>query len=368
MAIWQKNRRKRELDHRRLILETVRYCIILALALSGWASAEDITPRVGIVEVYGARKVAVQKIRTAVGAKSGDPLPSREDAEERIDKISGILNARVEATCCDQRSTILYVGVMERDEPHFDFHAVPTKEIALPTDIAANYHAFLDAVNDSMHGHNADEDLRNGYSLMADPECRRLQETFVASMAAELTQVDQVLRESSDVEQRTAAAYLLQYGPRGPRTSKVVLDSLQYALQDREDTVRQTAMRSLQAVAVGAKLHPEQQLHIEPTWFVELMNSVVWSDRRGASLALVNLTENRDSEALSLLRARALNSVLEMARWHDLEHALPAFILAGRLAGLQEKDIQTAWVSGDREPVLKQALNPKKKVRGLPST
>jgi hypothetical protein len=143
------------------------------------------------------------------------------------------------------------------------------------------------------------------------------------------------------------------------------VDGLQYALQDQDNTVRQTAMRSLQAVAVGAKIHPGQQVHIEPTWFVELMNSVVWSDRRGASLALVNLTENHDPETLSLIRARALDSVLEMARWHDLEHALPGFILAGRLAGLDEKEIQAAWVSGDREPVLKQALNPKKKFRGL---
>ena len=87
------------------------------------------------------------------------------------------------------------------------------------------------------------------------------------------------------------------------------------------------------------------------------MNSVVWSDRRNASLALVNLTETRDSDALELIRQRALGSVVNMARWHDLEHALPGFILAGRLAGLDEKQIQTAWVNGDREAVIRKALN-----------
>ncbi len=333
----------------------------MALAVSGLARAEDITPRVGVVEVYGARKVSVQKIKSAVGAKAGDPLPSRGDAEDRIDKIPGILTARVEATCCDQRNMVLYVGVAERDEPHFEFHAAPTDAVALPVDVVGNYHAFLDAVADSLHSHHADEDLTNGYSLMADAECRRLQETFIASAASDLPQINQVLRASADGEQRTMAAYLLPYGPRGPRTSKTIVDGLQYALQDSDGAVRQTAMRSLQAVAVGAKLHPEQQVYIQPTWFVELMNSVVWSDRRGASLALVNLTENRDPDTLALLRARALTSVIEMARWHDLEHALPAFILAGRIAGLNEKEIQAAWVSGDREPVLKQALKAKKK-------
>jgi hypothetical protein len=344
----------------------VRHCVFLALALSAVVGAEVITPRVGIVEVYGARKVSVQKIKSAVGVKPGDPLPSRADAEDRIDKIAGILTARVEATCCDQRSAVLYVGVAERDEPHFEFRPTPTGSVALSPEIVSNYHAFLDAVADSLRGHNADEDLTNGYSLMADPECRRLQQTFLASAATDLPQINQVLRESADTEQRIMAAYLLQYGPRGPRTSKVVAEGLQYALQDREDTVRQTALRSLQAVAVGSKLHSEQQIYIQPTWFIELMNSVVWSDRRGASLALVNLTDTHDADTLSLLRERALASVLEMARWHDLQHALPAFILAGRLAGLEEKEIQAAWVSGDRDPVLKQALNPKKKPHRQP--
>ena len=41
-------------------------------------------------------------------------------------------------------------------------------------------------------------------------------------------------------------------------------------------------------------------------------------------------------------------------RGADDEHALPGFILAGRIAGLSEKEIQDAWISGDREPVLKQ--------------
>jgi hypothetical protein len=170
-----------------------------------------------------------------------------------------------------------------------------------------------------------------------------------------------VLRQSTNADQRAIAAYVLQYGPPDPRSAKTIVDGLQYALKDQEDTVRENAMRSLKAVAVGAKLHPDEGIRIEPTWFVELMNSVVWSDRRNASLALVNLTDKRDPETLDLIRQRALRSVVDMARWRDLEHALPGFILAGRLAGLDEKGIQAAWVSGDREAVIERALNPKAK-------
>ncbi len=341
----------------------VKYGCVLAVAVLFCGSAAengvagtDITPRIGSVEIYGARKVSVQKIKSALSAGPGDFLPSREGAEERMDKISGVIASRIEATCCDQQKPILYVGIEERDSPHVEFHPTPAGTVNLPPELIDKYQAFLDAVGDSIRSKNADEDLTNGYSLMADPECREIQQSFIPLVANNLALVDRVLRESSDPEQRAAAAYLLQYGPRGPRTSTIVVNGLQWALRDVDDNVRDNAARALKAVAVGAKLHPEQQIRIEPTWFIELMNSVVWSDRRNASLALVNLTEQRDPEMLSLIRERALPSIIEMARWHDLEHALPAFILAGRIAGLDEKAIEAAWVSGDREPVLKKAL------------
>lgn len=341
----------------------MKYCCALALAVCLAAGAEDISPRIGAIEIYGARKVSVQKIRSAVAAKEGDPLPSREEIEDRIDKIPGVLASRVEATCCAAQGMILYIGVEEPGQPHFEFHPAPTGDVQLPVELAGNYHTFLDAVAASIRGKNADEDLTNGYSLMADPECRQLQQSFLPYVDRDLAVIDRVVRESADTEQRTIAAYVLQYAPRSPRAIKTMLDDLQYAMQDQQDTVRENAMRSLRAVAVGARLHPEQHIHIESTWFVELMNSVVWSDRHNASLALVDMTEHGDPATLELLRERALPSVLEMARWHNLQDALPAFILAGRLAGLNEQQIQSAWISGNREPVLREALKTKSNKR-----
>ena len=316
-----------------------------------------------MIEIYGARKVSVEKIRSAIGTRPGDVLPPRGDIEDRLDKISGVLGSRAEAECCDGRNMVLYVGVEEREARHVEFHPAPMGTVTLPPDLLASYRSFLDEVAASIRGRNADEDLTNGYSLMADPACRDLQSSFVPQVEANFVQIDQVVRESADPEQRAAAAYLLQYGPRGPHTTVTLVNALQWALRDSDDNVRENAMQALKAVAVGAKMHPDQQIHIEATWFVELMNSVVWSDRRGASLALVNLTESRDTETLALLRERAAPSVVEMARWHDLQHALPGFILAGRLAGLDENAIKTAWVSGDREPVLKKVLTKARKNR-----
>ena len=341
----------------------MRHCCTFLLLAGFLASADDLTPRVGSVEVYGARKTPVQKIRRALNVNPGDFLPGREQSEDRINKVAGVVAARVEAACCTEGKMILYVGVEERDEPHLEFHPAPTGTAELPQTIIGNYRRFLDEVEDSLRGRNADEDLTNGYSLMADPDCRSIQKGFVGSVPLNLPILAKVVRESSDPEERAAAAYLLQYTPRGPRTTSIMMDGLQWALRDEEDIVRDRAMNSMRAVIVGAKLHPDQGVKIEPTWLIELMNSVVWSDRFHASQALAELTENRDPETLALLKSRALPSVIEMARWHDLKHALPSFILAGRLAGLDDKKIKQAWVSEDREGVLKAALGDKKKAR-----
>jgi hypothetical protein len=333
----------------------VKYWLFLALILCVLAKAEDLSPHIARIEIFGAEKLPVQKIRAAIGAKEGDLLPSRGEAEERIDKISGIVASRLEAVCCEQGNLILYVGIEEKNSPHFEFHLPPTGEVKLPDDLSHLYQDLLDAVAASIRGRNADQDLTNGYSLMADPDARMIQLKMIPLVARDLQILDRAVRESADPEQRAAAAYMLQYGPRDERDMKTVVNALQYALQDANDQVRDNAVQALHAIMVGAKLHPEQHIRIEPTWYVQMMNSLVWSDRRNASLALVDLTENRDPDTLDLLREQALTAVIQMAEWHDLEHALPGFILAGRLAGLSEQEIRDAWLSGDREPVLEKA-------------
>ena len=336
-------------------------CLLSVAGAASLLFADDITPRVGVIEIYGNRKTSVAKIKSALGAKPGDPPPGLEDAVERIDKVSGILGSRVEATCCADRKITLYVGVEERDAPHIEFHPSPTEDVKLPDDMADTYHSFIDEVTESIRDDARAQDLTNGYSLMQSAVGRTIQLRFRPLVARDLGLVDQVIRKSYDPEQRTIAAYILQYTPRGPHTTDIMVNALMYALQDSEDSVRENAMRSLKAIAVGAKMHPDQQAHLAPTWFVELLNSPVYSDRRNASLALVELTEKRDPEALQLLHDRALASVLEMAKWQDLRDALPPFILAGRMAGLSDEQIKAAWVSGDRDAVIQQALSPKRK-------
>ncbi len=337
-------------------------CLLVALPLC----AVDLTPKIGDIEVFGAHKTPLKKIRATLGVSEGSPLPDlRSDVEDRLNHLPGVVGARVQAECCDQGKTTVYVGLQERDMPHFAFRPPPTAAVTLPEEVQNHYQTFLDAVSVTYKSRHADEDLTNGYSLMSDPDCRDQQEYFRTFAAEHADVLDNVLRNAIDPEQRRTAAYLIQYGLRGPRNTPTVVNALQYALNDTDDSVRRIALRSLTAVAVGGRLHPDQQVQIEPTWFIELMNSVVWSDRHAASLALVDLTQETNPEAMSLIRERALQSVVEMARWHNLAHALPGFILAGRLAGLSESQIKRAWVSADHEPVLQRALHPNSKRTAL---
>lgn len=328
--------------------------LVLFAAAAFTSRAEDITPRIGIVQVFGLQKISSQKITSSLGVKPGDLLPPRDATEERLAKLPGVVASSIQAVCCSGSNMILYVGVEEKGAIHLNFHAEPTDASTLPQEIVDKYNAILQEAEASLKGRNADEDLTNGYSLLADAEAREQQQEMIPLVAVHLALIEQLVRTSSDPDQRAIAAYILQYAPRTPRESKLMTDALQYALQDPDQEVRAKALTALKAVLVGAKLHREQHIHVEPTWFVELMNSLDWWDRRDASLALVTLTEKRDPDTLALLRDRALNAIVDMAQWQDLEHALPGFILAGRLAGMSDKDIQDTWVSGNREPVLKE--------------
>ena len=55
---------------------------------------------------------------------------------------------------------------------------------------------------------------------------------------------------------------------------------------------------------------------------------------------------------LAQLRADALDSLLEIARWRSLGHASAALTILGRIAGIDEKTLQTLIDKGDVTPIL----------------
>src|SRR5260370_192497 len=136
---------------------------------------------------------------------------------------------------------------------------------------------------------------------MAGPACRLLQVRSEATAGRQLPVLRDVLRNSSDAEHRAIAAYIIGYGPK----KREVVADLQIAIQDPDDGVRNNAMRAVAAISVLAEQNPDLEIQISPTWFVEMLNSVFWTDRNKAVMALLNLTESRPERILALIRERA---------------------------------------------------------------
>ncbi len=325
---------------------------------AGLLSAQAQGPRIGIIDFYGLRKTPESKVRQALAVREGDPLPrSKGDAEERIDAIPGVIESHLEAVCCDAGRMILYVGLDEKGSPNFDLREPPDGDAPLPEEVANLYQKFLSASQAAARAGITAEDLTQGYTLSADPQTREIQQQFTPVAEAYMPNLRHVLRDSSDEAQRALAVYVLAYGPGKP----AAVEDLQFALRDADPGVRANATRGLKALAVYARLHPDAQVKVEPTWFIEMLNSLSWSDRNQALAMLLTLTDGGNPSALDQIRERAFASLVEMAQWKSLIHALPAFLLLGRVAGLNDLQVHDAWTRGDRKSVIAAATTTKKK-------
>src|SRR6185503_11408384 len=151
---------------------------VLVLATASM-HAQDL--RLDVLDFYGLRKVSESQIRKALGVREGDRLPpSKGDAEAKIDQIPGVVESHLEAVCCEDGQTILYVGIEERGAPHFDLREPPAGAMVLPEEIVTVYIQFLEAAHAASQRGSAGEDLTHGHPLMADAPARAMQEMFPA--------------------------------------------------------------------------------------------------------------------------------------------------------------------------------------------
>ena len=187
--------------------------------------------------------------------------------------------------------------------------------------------------------------------MFNDPAARAVQERFVTFAARDPKLLRDVLRHSSDAEHRALAAQVIAYTPN----KQAIVNDLVEATRDPAEGVRNNATRSLAVMAGSAQQTTKQQIRIPIRPFIEMLNSIEWTDRNKSSLALLRLTEKRAPAVLSELRQKALLSLNEMARWKSSGHACASFFLLGRVAGLPEGEITAAWERGDRASFIETA-------------
>jgi hypothetical protein len=322
----------------------LRVALILLFGQSGFQ-----IPPIQTINFYGLRTVSEARVRQALQIKEGDTPPeSPLPAQLRLEAIPRVIKARLNFVCCEKGRTTLYIGIQEQDVPSLEFRPAPTGSVRLPFDVPPAGEAFERAFTRAMESGDRSETQTDGHSLMHFPEAQAAQKKFIALAALHPAILHDVLRNSADAHQRALAAQVLGYAA----DKRDVVADLLYGTTDPDDDVRNNCTRALWLIAKLAQRKPELGIQVPASAFINLLNSLVWTDRNKASYALLETTFNRDPAVLKELHDRALPSLVEMARWKALSDAQPAIFLLGRIGGMSEDDIQAAIDRGDREAVI----------------
>jgi hypothetical protein len=334
---------------------------------------------INTIDFYGLRTISGQQVRARLNLKVGDAAPITVGAGpgktlkvaflrlfgqaetssivKRLEQIPGVVRAEVGTVINGDanRSVAVFVGIEEKNMPQFGYRPVPRGSIALPKDMIDTYDQHGEALFAALTkgGPDLDMDDSQGHALSSDSAMRALEEKMIGFAASDLAILREVLKNSAEAHQRMAAAWIIAYAP----DKRAILGDLTDAVSDSNETVRNNAARALGVIAEFAATKPELGIHIDPSRFIDMLQSLTWTDRNKATMVLDSLTAAHDAETLRRLRERALPALIEMSRWKDV-HASDSFTLLGRVAGLSEEEIQRAWDRGERERVIAMVADP----------
>jgi hypothetical protein len=297
-------------------------------------------PPIGVIDFYGLRGVTEQQAREALQIKEGDSLSDEpKDARRRLEAIPGVSAARLNFVCCEAGQATLYVGIREKSAPSVSFHSAPRRKVRLSPEVTLAGEDFQKAFTEAILKGNSGEDDSQGHTLTNDPTTRAIQERFITFAACDLKTLRDVLRHSTDAEQRALAVQVIAYA----KDKQSVVNDLIWAMGDPAEGVRNNAMRALAVMAETTAQKTKQPINIPAQPFIKMLNSIEWTDRNKSSLALLRLTEKRDPNLLSELGKKAGPSLIEMARWKISGHAYAPFFLLGRVAGFSDNEINESW-------------------------
>jgi hypothetical protein len=306
------------------------------------------------IDLYGLRTVPEAAVLAAIGLRAGEAVPESADSiRARVARLPGVAEVDVARVCCaEDGGTMLYVGIRETGTAPAVFRAAPSGDARLPEEIVAAGAAFESALMSAVRRGAAEEDDSLGYSLARDSAMRTVQERFIAFAARDAEVLRTVLHSSADADHRALATQIIAYHADRPAVARDLL----HAVGDPADEVRNNAVRALAILAQWANAHQEAEIRIPAEPFIGFLNSVSWTDRNKGVFVLMALTDGRDPALLAQLRARALPSLVEMARWTNPGHAMGAYLVLARMAGVDDGAAFQAWQAGDRESVIVRAM------------
>lgn len=298
--------------------------------------------RIGSIEFFGYGGLDAAVLRAALPVREGDAYT--EDVKAAVGRAAaaaaGVEVTDVAAICCDDTGDrLVFVGLAGGSYRSFAYLPQPGGAQRLPRDIVDLYARVDRAIYDAVRkgGDAAREDDSRGYALIRDPEARALQLSVRRWAVRHQSELLAVLEQSSSAEERRVASDALGYAQQ----SRTQIAALVRAARDPDDEVRNNATRAL-GVLVRSNRKLAAQVTADP--FIAMLSAGIWTDRnKGASL-LVELTAVRNAALLARIQERALDALVEMARWRKSGHAYFARVLLGRIGGIPEERLtKLAW-------------------------
>lgn len=310
---------------------------VLWLSVAGQVSAqpEDVPP-IGTVDFFGLYTVSENDVRALLPFEEGDDVPLDLPASFSSELAVRLDIARVELDfgCCDPSGlATLYVGVQEETPgSSVAYNRAPSGGSRLPPEVIASYRELKDRLVEAVMSGYAREDRSRGHALSSYAPARMIQDTHIVYAVEHRGILVEVLHDSADAEHRAAAAWILGYAAN----KADVVGDLERAVLDPDNNVRNNATRALAVIAQYAGAHPELGIDIRAELFIDMLSSIIWSDRNKGLLVLDPLTESRELEILAELRDQALEPLIEMCGWKLSGHASSACLILQRIGGLPD--------------------------------
>ncbi len=326
--------------------------LILLFACASPGASDEQRP-VGSIDFFGYKGFDLARIRAALPVREGDMLPGKRSRDEWIEEIRNNVRRTIgrDATdvtvvCCDSSARLLiYIGLPGESSKPVVFRPKPNGTHQLPDAIVDASAKVADAWERAvLHGKSKEDDSQ-GYALSEDPDLRSKQIAFRDLVRANERIVIDVLQASKNAAQRAVAATATGYlGSSDTQVKALVAASL-----DPNEDVRNNSVRAL---SVLARARPTITSTIPDEPFLSLLSSGIWSDRNKGVMVLDTLTVKRDPRILDHVRWRALDSLIEMARWKTTSHAFVARVILGRIAGIDEQRIVQLADTGRVDEIL----------------
>lgn len=321
--------------------------VVLGLAVL-LSQAQDETIKIGEIEFFGSAGINLPRIRSSLPVHEGDTLSSstfpkfKADIKASLEASLGHPPTDIATICCDEQHRLsMYLGLGGRSSEDIAYDPPPTGTARLPADLVKLWNQTMQAMAAAVKKGDADEDHSKGYALGHEPALRALQLQLRAYAVTHEPAIRAVLSTSKTANQRAIAAQALGYANQSPEQ----IAALVKASRDVNEDVRNNAVRALGVLAAtGAD--------IPAGGFVEMLNSGIWTDRNKGSMLLLRLTDHPNPELIAELRADALDSLVEMARWRNKGHAYMALVLLGRMAGMNEAKLQDLANRGQADAII----------------